>query len=404
MEELELSVMRLDVDPVEGLRPLLDQFEAEHKCHVRVSALSWVTGWTDLVKTALYGSGADVSEIGTTWCASFVSMNALRPFAPHEVASLGGASTFLPTSWQTGMLPGGKEVWAVPWSADMRLIYYRRDLLEQAGVDEHTAFASHQQLLLTLERLQASGVAIPWIMPTTSYATLHSLAAWIWAAGGDLITADGKHTLLNQPETRAGLRAYFELGRYLSPAVRNLDLDRAQDLFWQGQAAVVLSWPRRQLRNLQELANPQVAANLGVALTPNVTWIGGTDLVVWQHVSRFSRAREALVLDLVRFLTSQKFQGTYGQQANYLPVRHDVLDAPPFGTDPVYRTLTQGLRTGRTFPTIAAWGLFEDRILPTLEQIWKDLLTDSPHDLDAIIAKHIDPLAQRLDMALAQMR
>jgi hypothetical protein len=41
MEELELSVMMLDVDPTDDLRPLLDQFEAQHKCRVRVSALPW---------------------------------------------------------------------------------------------------------------------------------------------------------------------------------------------------------------------------------------------------------------------------------------------------------------------------------------------------------------------------
>jgi ABC-type glycerol-3-phosphate transport system substrate-binding protein len=166
----------------------------------------------------------------------------------------------------------------------------------------------------------------------------------------------------------------------------------------------VLGWPVRHLRNLQQLADPRVAVQLGVSLTPGVTWMGGTDLVIWQHVSRFSRAHEALVLELVRFLTSQPFQSAYGQRTNYLPVRHDVLDAPPFGTDPIYRTMAQGLRAGRTFPSISAWGLVEDKILPTLEQIWKDVLAGSSQDLDAIIAKHIEPLAQRLDVALAQMR
>jgi len=200
------------------------------------------------------------------------------------------------------------------------------------------------------------------------------------------------------------MRAYFELGQFLARAVQDLSIVQSQDLFWQGQTAAALSWPVRHLRNLQQLADPRVAANLGAALTPGVTWIGGTDLIVWQHVSRFSRTREALVMDLVRFLTSQSFQSAYGQRTNYLPVRHDVLDAPPFGTDPIYRTMVQGLRTGRTFPSIAAWGLVEDKIVPTLERIWRDVLTDSSQDLDAIIAKHIEPLTQRLDTALAQMR
>jgi multiple sugar transport system substrate-binding protein len=230
------------------------------------------------------------------------------------------------------------------------------------------------------------------------------LAAWVWAAGGDFITADGKRTLLNQAAFRAGLRAYFELGQYLAPAVQNLDIFSSQALFWQGQVAAMLGWPVRHLRNLHQLANPQVAANLGVALTPGVTWMGGTDLVVWQHVSRFSRAHEALVLELVRFLTGQSFQSAYGQRTNYLPVRHDVLDAAPFGTDPIYRTMAQGLRAGRTFPSIGAWGVVEDKLVPTLERIWKDVLSDPSHDLDAILAKHIEPLAHRLDATLAQMR
>jgi len=404
MEELELSVMRQDVDPADDLRPLLDQFEAQHRCRVRVNALPWATGWADLIKTALYGSGPDVSEIGTTWCASFVAMNALRPFDPRELASAGGASAFLPSSWQTGMLPGENRMWAVPWLADLRVIYYRRDLLERAGIDEQTAFTSHQQLLQTLACLQASGVAAPWIMPITLHPTLHNLAIWVWAAGGDFITADGKRSLLSQPETRAGMRAYFELGRYLPSSIRDLDMFQARELFWQGQAAALLSSPERHLRNLQRSTDPQVAVNLSVALTPGVTWMGGTDLVVWQHVSRFSRTREALVMDLVRFLTSQSFQSAYAQRTEFLPVRHDVLDAPPFSTDPLYRLMAQGLRTGRTFPSIAAWGLVEDKITPTLERIWKEVLTNSAQDLDAIIAKYIDPLTQRLDTALAQMR
>jgi multiple sugar transport system substrate-binding protein len=230
------------------------------------------------------------------------------------------------------------------------------------------------------------------------------LAAWVWAAGGDFLTADGKRSLLNQPETRAGLRAYFELGQYLAPTVRNLDILPSQELFWQGQAAAVISWPQRRLRNLQQSVDRQVAATLGIALTPGVTWMGGTDLIVWKRGSRFSRAREALVLDLIRFLTSQSFQSAYGLRTNYLPVRHDVLDAPPFGTDLIYRTFAQGLRTGRSFPSMGAWGVVEDKLVLALERIWKDVLSGPPQDLDAMISQHIEPLAQRLDMILAQFR
>ena len=52
-----------------------------------------------------------------------------------ELNVLGGSAAFLPSSWQSSIVLGEKEVCAVPWLADTRLIYYRRDLLDKAGVD-----------------------------------------------------------------------------------------------------------------------------------------------------------------------------------------------------------------------------------------------------------------------------
>ena len=43
MEEIELSIMLHGLDPAGDLRPLLDQFGAQHHCRVRVKVLSWDT-------------------------------------------------------------------------------------------------------------------------------------------------------------------------------------------------------------------------------------------------------------------------------------------------------------------------------------------------------------------------
>ena len=157
MAEIELSIMARGNDPIGDIRPLIDQFEAEQHSHVRLTVLSWETAWTELVKVALYGHGPDVSEIGTTWIGNLVAMNTLRPFAPAELNVLGGSAAFLPSSWQSSIVLGEKEVCAVPWLADTRLIYYRRDLLDKAGVEAATAFTSPQHLALTLGRLRDGG-------------------------------------------------------------------------------------------------------------------------------------------------------------------------------------------------------------------------------------------------------
>src|SRR5260370_17937150 len=99
--ELELSIM---ADSPAGIQPLLDQFESESGIRIRLRLLLWDTAWSDLVKVALYGDGPDVSEIGSTWLGDLVAMNALRPSAEAETASLERPSPFLPSAGQGGRL------------------------------------------------------------------------------------------------------------------------------------------------------------------------------------------------------------------------------------------------------------------------------------------------------------
>jgi len=198
MEELELSLLAHGPDAAGVLRPWLDRFGAENRVHVEANVFEWEEAWPELVKVALYGHGASVSEMGSTWVGSLIAMNVLTPFRPRELNNLGGASAFLPSVWQPVLGAGQGSIWALPWLAYTRLIYYRRDLLDKAGIDERSAFESPKQLAQTLERLSESGVAVPWCVPTRhSRDTLHNIASWIWNAGGEFVSADGKYILFN---------------------------------------------------------------------------------------------------------------------------------------------------------------------------------------------------------------
>src|SRR6185295_3255397 len=142
-------------DQAKGIQPLLERFEAEQHVRVRLRLLAWDTAWSDLVKVALYSDGPDVSEIGSTWLGDLVAMNALRPFPEDEIAALGGANAFLTSAWQGTRLFGDAYTWAVPWVSGARLLYYRRSLLEQAGLDDCDAFVTAEQVERTLASLQA---------------------------------------------------------------------------------------------------------------------------------------------------------------------------------------------------------------------------------------------------------
>lgn len=385
--------MRRGDHPAEDLQPVLDRFEAETRVRVRLTVMAWREGWAELVKTALHGHGPDVSEIGSTWIGNLVAMNALRPFDLAEIYKLGGEKAFLPASWQSGLVRDDATLYAIPWLADTRLIYYHPHALEKAGLDASTAFSSPAQLSTTLQRLQASGL-VPWSMCTaTPRRVLHEAASWVWDAGGDFISADGKRVLFDEPEARAGLRSYFELGRYLSPTVYRLNGTRADELFLREQAAAMLSMPMAYV--LQRRAHPETARAWGVTSVLSTPFVGGSNLVIWRHSRQGQNA-----LKLIRWLTTPAAQNAYNMFSGLLPVRVESLMAPDFVSDPNLARIAQGLRQGRSFPAIRLWGLIEDKLAGALGQIWEEIFNSAVPENDGLFDKYLTPLAKQLNRTL----
>jgi multiple sugar transport system substrate-binding protein len=372
------------------------------KCHI--TTMFWESEWTELVKVATYSAGPNVSQVAAPAVINLVAMNALTEFTPGEVASLGGASVFLPAAWQAAKLGGEAQVWSIPWVADVRVVYYWRDLLEQAGVDESSAFGTPDRFHATLQSLQAAGMASPLLLLTHfPFAALHYLSSWVWGAGEDFVNADGRSLRLNEPQFRAALRAHFNLQRYLSSGTETLTpttggLSKAVDLFAKRQVAVTIgdpSWLRATIEALHD--TPQVIDQLGVALPPGPPYVGGSNLVIWKH----TRQRD-MAVRLIRSLIDPDMQVNFCQRIGLLPTRLEALQRPPYSIDPRYQALAHAARSGRSYPALLRWGLIEENLSRALTQIWSDLATNPRSDLDVLFAQRIDPLVKRLNNLLAQ--
>ncbi len=389
--DLELSIQ---AQGAEVIQPLLDEFEARQHIHVKLRLLSWDTAWSALVKVALYSDGPDVSEIGSTWLGDLVTMNALHAFTPDEIALLGNASNFMRAAWQGCQLSGRPEMWAIPWLVGIRLLFYRRRLLQTAGIDEETAFQTAEQLDKTLRRLQEYGIGVPWTAPTgLTHTTLLNVCSWVWGEGGDFITPDGKRTLFAEPAARAGIHKYFALGRYIPPHIQHLNALQPDDQFLNDpQTAATISGPW-----LFELLTREQHEDVHVALPPGRAFVGGSHLVMWKH----TRKRDA-ALKLIRFLTQKEAQITYAQRIGLLPAQAAALASAPYSTDPLWQVTASGMGNGRGFLVTRTWGLMEDRLTNEFAALWKDSFTQPDQALEAVIARRLEPLAKRLDLVLGQ--
>jgi multiple sugar transport system substrate-binding protein len=290
--------------------------------------------------------------------------------------------------------------WAIPWLADARIIFYWRDMLERASVDEGTAFQTPEHVEETMARLQASDVETPWGWWATTTATmLQCASSWVWEAGGDYVSTDGRKVLFSYPEALRGFVAYLKLHRYMPPWIRHVGDIVPINSFAGRQAAVAIGTPGWLPFIYESSTLSDAPDRLGIAAPPGPSFVGGSALVIWQHTRRLQEA-----VELVRFLTGQQVQSDYVRRMQHLPARLDVLAEPPYTTDAHYQAMAEALRTGRTYPIVPKWGDIEKKLMETLTQLWNDLLADPEQDVEALAGQYLDALARRLTITLGTRR
>ncbi len=397
-ERVEFLAWSRGGEAASELKSALSAFEKDHpQIKVSVALPEPAMMWSEIVKAALYGQAADIGEVGSTYVESLKGMNSLRPFTSEEVALLGGNDAFAKSCWQGGLLSEEKQTWAIPWRTDSRVIFYRRDLFAKAGIDEKDAFRSPSKMEETLQALKDNGVEVPLTMGTASPQVLTLFAAsWIWESGGDFIHPERNQVIFDSPEAREGLRNYFRLGCYLVPQARKLAIGASDHLFCHGRAAVTYTgtWLPDAI---EQLGDPVVKhkRNLGAALVPGVPVVGGTNLVIWRHTKKEKKAFE-----VIRFLNSTEALTAY-PKCIVIPAKNEALDNKVFANSLAQKIFVEAVKTGRSLPAVSLWAMVEDRLGKTLMQIWDHLDKQPDADLDNVIAKFINPLAARLNAALA---
>jgi multiple sugar transport system substrate-binding protein len=384
----EITLNAVEMAAPETLRRVLDNFEARRNIHVNLQTIAWEGYRQEFTNIALRQLPGDVAVTGTPATSDLIAMNAVRPFQKGEIAELGGEEAFLPSRWRAGMRPGEEEIWAVPFVVDPRILYYRRDLLAKAGVEEAGAFDSPARMEQTIQKMHACGVEFPWMTLFDRYGVLHRAASWIWAYGGDLFTTDGKKALFHEKEALEGLRAYFRLVRYMPPAAVGLN---SRELIQQGRVGAMIE-------KAFALYSDSIA-EIGCLPAPGGSYIGGCDLMIW----KYSRHEDA-ALELVRYLTRPEVVSRLIPDSNYLPARVSELNALAGQPNPLAKPLVQAVLTGRTFPCVPMIGLIEDRLNLALLSIQQELMTHPEANLDALLKQRIVSMGVRTNISLGSLQ
>jgi len=233
---------------------------------------------------------------------------------------------------------------AMPWWADVGVLYYRKDLLEKHGFAPPQTWqemAETARAVQTAERAGGNRGMWGFVFQGKAYEglTCNGLE-WIDSFGGGTIVDEaGKITVNNPRAIEALTLARSWVGEITPRGVLSYDEEAARGVFQTGNAVFMRNWPYAW--SLAQSEDSPVRGRVGVIPLPSggpggkrSGTLGGWHLAI----SRYTRHPKQAA-DLVAFLTSAEQQkkraiiGSYNPTIPALYSDPEVLVANPFFGD-----------------------------------------------------------------------
>lgn len=124
---------------------------------------------------------------------------------------------------------------AVPIVTEQEILYYRTDLLEEAGLDVPTTFEELQAAAETIQ--EANEDVFGFVSRGQRAASVTQFSSYLYGFGGDWDDGSGTATI-DTPEAREAYEYYGTMLRdYGPPGVTNMSWPEASAIFQQGRAA-----------------------------------------------------------------------------------------------------------------------------------------------------------------------
>lgn len=372
----------------ERVQALLPEFERRHPgIRVRVQQIPWSAAHEKLLTAHVGGTLPDVFQLGNTWLPEFA---ALRALAPLDDA--------LPAAGMEDIFPGvlaanriGNHLYGLPWYVDTRLLFYRADLLQRAGIDRPPRTWS--EWLAALHRVKALTGRPPLLLPFAEWQTLVALGLQQQAG---LLRDEGRFGDFRAPAFRAAFAFYLRLFREgLAEVAGEAQAGNVYQAFARGRIAFLVSGPWNlgefERRLPGDLRGAWATAPLPVpdgTPYPGASIAGGASLAI-RADSRQPEAARALVA----FLLETGQQIAFYRETGDLPVRMSAWTMAGLHKAPRVAAFWRQLQDVRGVPAIPEWERIATLVMRHAERAVRGLegedeaLTAIDAETDALLEK-----------------
>lgn len=340
------------------LDSMVQKFNAKYpNVKVSVTPVDWGQAVTKLQTAIGGGQVPDVSQMGTDMMGQFAETGALEP-VPDSIDK----SKFFEGSWNTNVVNG--KAYGVPWYVETRLLYYRTDIAQKAGI---TAAPTNWQELKDDAKAMKEKAGAQWGIGLGT-KNWQEYFPFLWSNGGAVMDDSGKFAL----DSAQGVEAlkfydsFFQDGLAPKSVPEGFDITPA---FVSGTHPMFFSGPWH-IGLIKDAGGAgfdgkwAIAPMPGKDSAPGTSFVGGSNFVVFKD-----SPNKAAAWAWIDFVSQPENQVAWYQTATDLPAVQAAWDDPTLSGDKNLKLFGDQLKQTQAQPSISTWSEVSTAINEQLEKV-----------------------------------
>jgi multiple sugar transport system substrate-binding protein len=382
----------------EVLSQLIPGFEKEHpSIRVEVQQIPWTAAHEKLLTAYVGEATPDIAMLGNTWVPEFVALNALAPLDSFvERSKEIRRDDFFPGIWNTNVVDG--KTYGIPWYVDTRLIFYRTDLLANAGYKEFPKTWAEWMNAMKKMKSRMSDKQFPMLMPTNEWP---QPVVFGIEAGSTILRDGGRFGAFEEPAFRKGFDFYLDFYRQgLASPVSSSQVSNLFQEFERGNIAMYMSGPwyigefKSRLDSVTQkkwMTAPMPGLN-----GPGVSMAGGSSLSLFNGSKHKAEAWQ-----LMEYLSRPEVQLEFYRLTGDLPPRKTAWQDTTLANNKYTKAFRDQLERVVPLPQVPEWEEIATTIFEHGEQAIREAKTvdQTLADLDKEVNAMLEKRRYLLDRA-----
>lgn len=277
---------------------------------------------------------------------------------------------------------------------DTQVMYYNRDLFDQAGLSYPDASWTWDDFAAAARRL-TSGEGPKKVYGAVLGTWFAPLLDQIWSRGGDMFNQDGTQCVMDSPQAVQAVQSVADLIKEgVAPTPQQLEGQSPTQLMLSGRGAMVLDAGRWAAFDLE-----QGRVDWAVAPVPK----GPEGRANFFHLSMYAITRTSdspeNAWKFLKFMVSKKAIEESVKNMQGIPARPTLTKSPAFRNDPLVKQhdtlqpFLESLPTAHKAPYVANFEQYDDTIGSGLDRVWTG---------DETAAEALPKVCEAVDKQLSQ--